>query len=115
MASNRAQVQVISKGGAISTAHCNELNWLDWWEEAGGSPAASDFLLFGQEKVHQREGHPLCRPCGVNLGRRLELGGSQTRTIRPVKLSGRPRAQTRSPQLPRIQPPGLDGTEGKTW
>jgi hypothetical protein len=24
---------------------------------------------------------PLCCPCGVNLGRRLELGGSQTRTI----------------------------------
>jgi hypothetical protein len=32
---------------------------------AGGSPAASDFLLRGQKKVTKEKAAPLNRPCGV--------------------------------------------------
>ncbi len=61
---------------------------------------------------NQRKDPPLCCPYGVNLGRGLELDGSQTRTIRPGSAPRRPRAQTRSPQLPPIQAPARGSPEG---
>src|ERR1700690_1507630 len=49
---------------------------------------------------------------GASLVRAAELGGSQTRTIRPVKSSGRPRAQTRSPQIPQFTHPASTAQRG---
>ena len=74
--SGRGHVAV-TKGAVMCAEHAGE----EYIVRA--SPAAGDFLLFGQEKSHQREGHP-----GIARGARslcclLDLGGCGTRTIRP--------------------------------
>jgi hypothetical protein len=64
-----------------------------WAVDAGGSPAASHFLLFAQKKVTKEKGTRMRRPCGVpeiSLGNRAaaELaGGKKSRVIRTI---GRP-------------------------
>ena len=70
--SGRGHVAV-TKGAVMCAEHAGE----EYIVRA--SPAAGDFLLFGQEKSHQREGHP-----GVARGARtlcclLDLGGCGTR------------------------------------
>ena len=66
---------------------------------AGGCPAASDFLLFGQEKSHQREGHPLRWPsasrsrqaqagqCGNSLRHNFKGSEAQTSALLLTGLS----------------------------
>ena len=73
---------------------------------SGLRPDAGDFLLFGQEKSHQREGRP-----GVARGARtlcclLDLGGCGTRTMRP-------RAPTCS-NSPRRHPRGQSSCSART-
>jgi hypothetical protein len=41
---------------------------------AGGSPAASHFLLRRQKKVTQENATPVCRPCGVPSISRKQAG-----------------------------------------
>src|SRR5450759_4215051 len=73
---------------------------------AGGSPAASHFLLLRQNKVTKEKAPPVCRPCGVPCVARL---------VRlPHKLARsatRPRAQTYSSEFP-DQPALLGGAQG---
>ncbi len=41
---------------------------------AGGSPAASHFLLLRQRKSNQKKATPVCRPCGVPSISRKQAG-----------------------------------------
>ena len=55
---------------------------------SGLRPDAGDFLLFGQEKSHQREGRPGVARCARTLCCLLDLGGCGTRSSPSRKRLG---------------------------
>src|SRR5450759_761060 len=69
---------------------------------AGGSPAASYFLLLRQNKVAKEKATPVCRPCGVPCVARL------LRRLRNSRYALR-QSSPKSPD----QPARLGGAKGR--